>query len=99
MKYYRIQTLLQQTIETLPRKKNGKINIIREINCIIFSKGGGGLICAHAPILFLLCMVNAFILTPTKMHVFVLKNIFRSQNSTLTYSTFVTILCLYVISY
>ena len=28
----------------------------------------GGLICAHAPILFLLCMVNAFILTTIKMH-------------------------------
>ena len=37
-----------------------------------YSKGGG-LICAHAPILFLLCMVNAFILTPIKMHLFVLK--------------------------
>ena len=54
-------------------------------------KGGGGLICAHTPILFLLCMVNAFILTPIKMHLFVLKNMFRSQDSTLTYSTFVTI--------
>ena len=37
--------------------------------------GGGGLICAHAPILFLLCIVNDFILTPIKMHLFVLKNI------------------------
>ena len=59
------------------------------------SEGGGGLICAHAPILFLLCMVNAFILTPIKMHLFVLKNIVRSQDSTLTYSTFVTIPALF----
>ena len=35
-----------------------------------------GLICAHAPILSLLCMVNAFILTPIKMHLFVLKKHF-----------------------
>ena len=55
----------------------------------------GDLICAHALILFLLCMVNAFILTLIKMHLFVLKNNFRSQDSTLTYSTFVTIPALY----
>ena len=37
------------------------------------------------------------------MHLFVLKNIFKSQDSTLTYSTFVTIpasyFCLYIITY
>ena len=51
----------------------------------------GGLICAQAPFLFLLCMANAFMLTPIKIHLFVLKNVFRSQESTLTYSIFLTI--------
>ena len=64
-------------------------------NDVAYNVQRGGLICAHAPILFLLCMVNAFILTPIKMHLFVLEKHFRSQDCTLTYSTFVTIHALF----
>ena len=46
----------------------------------------GGLICAHAPILFLLCMDEAFILTPIKMHLYPLHagkvlKIFKTGNT------------------
>ena len=68
---------------------------IRKHQNFFNGKGGGGLICVHASILFLLCMVNAFILTPIKVHLFILKSICRSQDSTLTYSIFVTIPALY----
>ena len=63
------------------------------IPLLVKSEEGGGLICAHAPILFLLSMVNSFLLTPIKC--IYLEKHFRSQDSTLTYSIFVTIPALY----
>ena len=51
-------------------------------------KGGGGSMCAHASIFILFCMVNTFDVSTIKMHLFILIEPFRSQESTLNYSNF-----------